>query len=234
LLLSSSLFPSKDATEDSIIKLLKLLDKINKLIQTKQTGQTKIDEIMREFETITRSTKRVITIHPNRYTDPTRVVFKTLIKDNNHALFIYNENFGQLRSGDKNEGGGNATIRPYRQDIAVQSSQEFSLGIPTGFVGDSSSEPDIDAAKTFDMKGTKFVPFPTNPALDNTDTLLQSLYNIYHFIDEHENITDVYYSAETDNKRDLSGPEHQLGLGLFSDHIWTQKNIKQMYERTHT
>ena len=185
------------------------------------------------------STSRVITVHPivHKGTND-KTHFETLIKNNKHALFIYNENFVEINSGYMKEGGGNAVIRPYRQDVkGNKTAVGFSLGVPTGFLDitkvESKYNTNIDTNK-LDIIHSLFtsVPFNTFPRDDINDTtttmtLLQSLYNIHHYIYDNPKITDVYYSAPTADKR-IPNLQHQLGLGIFKGNKWTQDNIAQI------
>jgi len=99
--------------------------------------------------------------------------FKKIIKNgtNQNKLFIYNDNFFQFQ--DKNSmtpGGGNACLRPYRQDTSNPHKEIFSLGIPTGPEPSSSMNPN--------------------------DLIHEAIQNIKDFITNNSNIQEVYYSCE--------------------------------------
>ena len=213
----------------------------------------KTDEIVKAFELLTQyhtlieeinkkiSTSRVITVHPIIW-DKTKkdTHFENLIIKNNKAVFIYNENYSQLESGYMLAGDGNAVIRPNRQDVEEnKSTVGFSLGVPTGFLDIKTVKTDTSDIKTDKLEiinalftSSQAITFPLKKTKkeDTTDILFYSLYNIYHYIIDNSNITDVYYSAPTADKI-IKGLQHQLGLGIFEEHEWTQKNIKQMLPR---
>ena len=93
-------------------------------------------------------------------------------------LFIYNENFFQFNDkSDVDAGGGNAFLRPYRQDnddnkLALEPKVK-SLGIPTA-VGEESME-----------------------------TVKDAIDQIYQYVDSNPRITEVYYSSTNDMRLGL-------------------------------
>ena len=228
--------PNKDTiTETDINNAFALLTRYHALIE----------EINKKI-----STRRVITVHPIIWDETKKDThFENLIIKTNKAVFIYNENYSQLESGYMSAGDGNAVIRPNRQDVEKnKSTVGFSLGVPTGFLDIKTVTTDTSDIKTdtSDIKTDRLeiihtlftsshpITFPLkktkneNTKNENTtDILFYSLYNIYHYIINNPNITDVYYSAPTANKI-IKGLQHQLGLGIFEEHEWTKRNIKQI------
>lgn len=119
--------------------------------------------------------------------------FNYITKNSNceNKLFIYNENFHQFL--DKNDvmiGGGNAFLRPYRQDNEKNN---------------ASKEPKI-----------KSLGIPTAMGLESMETVQEAINNIYNYIDNNMNITEIYYSSDTNMN---------LGLGIFASQPFARANI---------
>jgi hypothetical protein len=168
-----------------------------------------------------------LTIHPVIFNDTNSTTFEKMIEKGANKLFVYNENFEQYRDGSKNIGGGNATIRPYRQDIEGSRKDGFSLGIPTGYITPEKQNntnqnqlvsiviASIDYSKLNDF----YLFSSTTPITDNkaTDLFIISLKNIYIYIKNNPNITELYYSADKND---------DLGYGTFggTNPSWTNTN----------
>jgi hypothetical protein len=140
--------------------------------------------------------KRIINIYGTIFSpDNSSTDFKEILKHQpENKLFIYNENFSQFNDkSDLSQGGGNGFLRMYRQDnifnISKTEPKVKSLGIPTA-VGD-----------------------------ENINTVIDSIKKIYEFINTNLNITDIYYSAETNMN---------LGLGIFASMPFAQANIGEI------
>jgi hypothetical protein len=170
-----------------------------------------------------------LTIHPVIFNDTNSTTFEKMIEKGANKLFIYNENFEQYRDGSKNIGGGNATIRPYRQDIEGSRKDGFSLGIPTGYITpekqNNSNQNRLVSIAIASIDYSKLNDFylfsSTTPITDNktTDLFIRSLKNIYIYIKNNLNITELYYSADKDDN---------LGYGTFGGigPSWTNTNKK--------
>jgi hypothetical protein len=157
-----------------------------------------------------------LTIHPVIFNNTNATKFEKMIVNSPNSLFIYNENFGAYTTGSKGAGDGNATIRPFRQDVNIKNETFFSLGIPTGFLDDKQKKGnenmldnrmlhfDYTYYTTLDTTLTLFSS--NNPVLNTNELFMYSLTNIYKYIKNNKNITHLYYSAdENDN----------LGFGIF-------------------
>jgi hypothetical protein len=170
-------------------------------------------------------------------------------------LFIYNENFIEYASDTIEKGGGNARARPFRQDLIdiddndrieeadgvfKQCDGMMSIGIPTGYlIDDATISNDNINNNNYDYNNLKFRYInedDTNlkqyyefATIDGQSNKLfeMSLQNIYKFIIDHPDITDIYYSADTTNNYgNVNYPD--LGLKIFSSsakHPWTHTNL---------
>jgi len=121
--------------------------------------------------------------------------FRTILTQTpENKLFIYNENFDQFNNkNDISQGAGNGFLRMYRQDNNKNKSK---------------SEPKV-----------KSLGIPTAAGDENINTVIDSIKKIYEFINTNLNITDIYYSAETNMN---------LGLGIFASMPFAQANIGEI------
>jgi len=140
--------------------------------------------------------RRVISIYGTIFTPGKITTDFNHIKNSNceQKLFIYNENFHQyLDKNDLNRGGGNAFLRPYRQDneknLVIKEPKIKSLGIPTA-MGPESME-----------------------------TIQDAINNIFNYIDNNINITEIYYSSDNNMN---------LGLGIFANQPFARTNIQEI------
>jgi hypothetical protein len=164
-----------------------------------------------------------ITVHAIHYDKdkPATTDFAELMKMNpTTALFIYNENFIQYRSGSTDGGAaGNAQMRPYRQDISSPRIDGLSLGIPTGNI-ETDPVDDLQMMMLRIENTVQFAPVSNQSKLTITGIFRQSITNIYAYLRDHPTITDVYYSAAIDDTSD----HPRLGIRTFLSKPWTIRN----------
>jgi len=172
---------------------------------------------------------RAITIYPTIYNSRTGSGnFEALIAVNSRTrLFIYNENFVEYASGSQDRSGENGLMRFYRKDVkqlAGNAQTGHSLGIPTGFIDDAKHTDLTDDTISFT---NKFQMLPSDSTTDATpDSLFKtSLQNIYSYLIDHPEITEVFYST-TDDVNDNKFKD--LGITIFAKKEWTQTNIKRI------
>jgi hypothetical protein len=121
--------------------------------------------------------------------------FKQILKQNpENKLFIYNENFNQFNDkNDLSQGGGNGFLRMYRQD---------------NISNKSKNEPKV-----------KSLGIPTASGAESIDTVKESIDQIYNYIIMNQNITEIYYSADSNMG---------LGLGIFASMPFAKANIGEI------
>lgn len=115
----------------------------------------------------------------NRVTD----FHELIVNGAENTLFLYNENVEQfLNREDVRPGGGNAVIRKFRYDNPSNSRRHMScgsLGIPTMFLGNRIDDDEV----AFDRL---------------LECIHQAFQNIRAFIDYHDTVQNVVWSADGD------------------------------------
>jgi hypothetical protein len=170
---------------------------------------------------------RAITIYPTIYNGAIRSGnFEALIGVNPRTrLFIYNENFVEYANGSQDRDGRNGLLRFYRKDVrqlAGNAQTGHSLGIPIGFLDDNDHGNLTNIPISFTNGALQMLP-STN---SNPDSLFKtSLQNIYSYLIDHPEITEVFYSTTDDENNNKF---KNLGIELFAEKKWTQTNITKI------
>jgi len=170
---------------------------------------------------------RAITIYPTIYNSRTGSGdFEALIGVNPRTrLFIYNENFVEYANGSQDRDGRNGLLRFYRKDVrqlAGNAQNGHSLGIPIGFLDDNDHDNLTNTPISFTNGALQVLP----SANSTPDSLFKtSLQNIYSYLIDHPEITEVFYSTTDDENNNKF---KNLGIELFAEKKWTQTNITKI------
>jgi hypothetical protein len=240
-------YSTDDFTHNNIKHLLNIITNLLKNINKNTTISTTTPSTTTPSTTTPSSTLAKYSIHPlkyNRSNNGFEDIFiankKKKSENADKMLFIYNDNFDEYCNGSLNFGANNAGARPFRQDLvksdderiaATNSGSKFrdckgmlSLGIPIGHPDNTGGGAiyeelytynNTDAMKSFNVSSDLFCE--TNK---ENEIIKISMQNIYKYVYDNPNITDIYYSAK-DTSPDYPG----LGLGIFKNHKWTKDNI---------